>query len=393
MSQALPFNPDVLRWARTRSRLPIEAAAKRVNTSAERVREWEDPEGLKRPTLRQARMLAALYGRPFLEFFAKAVPEVPKVELAPDFRFHRTPPTEIESAALDEIHRWAEEQRLNALGLLEILNEKPPAFPEKLRASLQNKPEEVAKNAREQIGFSIESQLRLKAAEREDFPDIIRKIFSDIGVLVLKQSDLKKARTRGVCLYAKPLPVIIFGNEASSAQAFTLAHELAHVILKESALSIGRRFKSENSEGKRIENWCNAFSAAFLIPKDALAKIVAKPASPAASFDDADLSEVADRFSVSRHALLIRLIDLGYVRSSYYWDVKRFEFIQEEKEYEFPQMRPPYYGSRYKNRLGNYYTTLVLEAWENNLISGHNAAEFMGIKNLRHLDDIRKNFS
>ena len=89
--------------------------------------------------------------------------------------------------------------------------------------------------------------------------------------------------------------------------------------------------------------------------------------------------------------MLIRLVNLGYVEPSFYWRMKRPIFIEEEN-YKSPPMRSSYYGSRYKNSLGNYYTGLVIEAWETGAISSHNAAEFMGIKNVAHLDDIRQNF-
>ena len=49
-------------------------------------------------------------------------------------------------------------------------------------------------------------------------------------------------------------------------------------------------------------------------------------------------------------------------------------------------------GTRYKNKLGNLYTSLVMQAWTAGRITNHNAAEFMGIKNLQHLRDIRSEY-
>jgi len=390
MSDALPFNPYVLQWARTRSGLPMEDAARKVNTSVERLAEWESPEGEKRPTVKQARNLAALYGRPFLEFFSQKLPEVPDVSLAPDFRFHRRPPGEIEIKVLEEIHRWAEEQRLNALDLLEMLGETPPEFPEGLHATIDDDVEDVARKARELADFPIDAQTRMRVSDRRLLPDMLRDVFTHFGVLVLKQTGLQKARTRGICLFADPLPIILFGNEAPGAQAFTLAHEFAHVIIQKSAISGVVRFGRAVTEGKRVENWCNRFASAFLIPADAVSQFMAKPAAPLDRLDDGTISDLADRFAVSRHAMLIRLVTLGYVERAFYWRVKRPQFIDEEENYEAPPAPPRYYGSRYKNSRGSFYTGLVLEAWQTGLISGHNAAEFMGIKNLRHLDDIRR---
>lgn len=392
MSNALPFNPYVLHWARTRSGLPIEDAARRVNTSVKRLAEWEDPEGQRRPTIKQARKLAAIYGRPFLEFFAKKLPEVPDVYLAPDFRFHRVPPSDIEIKAIEKVHRWAEEQRLNALDLLDMLGEARPEFPDQLHATVGDNVEDVALKVRDLADFPVEEQTRLKVADRRLLPDMLRNVFTRFGVLVLKESGLQKARTRGICLFAEPLPIIIFGKEAPGAQAFTLAHEFAHVIIQKSAISGPVRFGQTVTEGKRVEGWCNCFASAFLTPEKAISELIKRPDVPLERLDDGTLSDLAGRFAVSRHAMLIRLVNLGYVEREFYWRTKRPQFVQEEENYESPPMQPPYYGSRYKNSRGNFYTGLVLEAWETGLISGHNAAEFMGIKNLRHLDDIRRDF-
>ena len=266
----LPFNPAVLRWARERIALPIEAVAKRVSTSVERVADWENPEAKRQPTVKQARKLAALYGRPFLEFFAAELPPVPPVDLVPDYRFHRRPPSEIELVALAEVQRWAEEQRLNVFDLLELLGDGPPTFPAELNATLKDNVEDVARRVREFVNLPIEAQFRLNANDKRLLPDIIRSKFSGCGVLILRQSGLQRARTRGMCLFAESLPIIVYGKEAPSAQAFTIAHEFGHVLLGCSAISGGPRFGKSTDKRKLIEGWCNRFAAAFLIPEQAL---------------------------------------------------------------------------------------------------------------------------
>lgn len=89
--------------------------------------------------------------------------------------------------------------------------------------------------------------------------------------------------------------------------------------------------------------------------------------------------------------MLLRLIELRYVADRFYWDEKRNEFLEAEQNYRSGG-RSEYYGSRYRSSRGDLYTSLVLEAWNAGRITNHNAGEFMGIKNLRHLDDIRDRF-
>jgi hypothetical protein len=74
-----------------------------------------------------------------------------------------------------------------------------------------------------------------------------------------------------------------------------------------------------------------------------------------------------------------------------FWGVRRAQFIKEEREYK-SHARAKYYGSRYRSSRGEMYTGLVLEAWSSGIITNHSAAEFMGIKNIAHLHEIRNRF-
>lgn len=89
--------------------------------------------------------------------------------------------------------------------------------------------------------------------------------------------------------------------------------------------------------------------------------------------------------------MLVRLVNLGYVQSSFYWNTMRPIFQREEANF-VAHGRPKYYGKRYVNSRGHFYTGLVLEAWGSGIISSHNAAEYMGINNLLHLNAIREEF-
>jgi Zn-dependent peptidase ImmA (M78 family)/DNA-binding XRE family transcriptional regulator len=383
----LPINPDVLVWARKRLGMSEEEAAKKVPVKVERLISWEENEAF--PTINQARKLAKIYGRPFLEFFATEVPAIEDVALAPDYRLHRDAPTPKDEAARADIQIWAEAQRLNALDLLDMLGDAAPTPPQALASTLDEPTDSAAERAREAIGFTISEQIDIPASDKRLIPDRLRARMSDAGILVLKRSDIKRLGMRGMCLFSEFLPTIVYGNEAPGAQAFTLAHELGHVAIQSSGVS-GPAVTGKGVD--RVEDWCNRFASDFLVPRSILADFWPKPDRQLAEVSDEQLYEAARRFGVSPHAMLVRLVSLEYVAATYYWRVKRPQFLQEEAEYTAPPMRAAYYGSRYKNSLGNFYTGLVLEAWGAGAISGHNAAEFLGIRNIRHLSDIRERF-
>lgn len=386
----LPFNPNVLRWAREWRGRTVEEAAQKLNVADDMVLAWE--EGAAVPTVRQARILAGFYERAFLEFFLSRLPNVTTTRLAPDFRLHKTAPDPRGDRELQAIQDWAEETRSSALELFAVVGEDIPTIPSGFRASLESNPEWVASEARRLCGYPIDDQIALGSAERGRVAKDIRAAIERLGILVLKDSRLSKYGVRGLTLFTEPLPIIIFGTEAPTAQAFTLAHELGHIALQQSAISGHPTAREAKTEAHRFERWCDEFAGAFLIPADALAKIWAKPNQPNPQIGDDALRQIANQFSVSQHAMLIRLVQLHYVAGEYYWDKKRPEFLQQEAEFKGGGIAP-YYGTRFRNAYGDTYTALVLDAWSNGRITNHNAAELLGIKNLTHLFDIRDNFS
>jgi Zn-dependent peptidase ImmA (M78 family)/DNA-binding XRE family transcriptional regulator len=390
-AKRLPYNPAVLAWARKRAGLDEQEVAKRAHVSEESLHAWET--GSATPTVRQGRVLAKVYGRPFLEFFSKNVPDLPEVALVPDFRMYSGKSTKEDAFQLAEIQRWAEEQRLNTIALFDEIGEQPPILSSNLTFSLTDDAENAASIVREVVSLPIEYQLDLKADKAASFPNILRDRIENLGILVLKETKLGQFRARGLCLFASPLPVIVFASEAPSAQAFTLAHELGHVMLRQSGISGSvTELNGTTTFAKEVENWCNRFASAFLVPQPALSRYFSKPEEVLPSIPRETIKFLAERFKVSQHAMLLRLVSLGYVRETFYWTLMRPIFLREEAEYK-AFGRSPYYGKRYVNKLGRLYTGLVLDAWGSGAITGHNAAEYMGIDNLSHLLDIRGDFA
>jgi len=170
-----------------------------------------------------------------------------------------------------------------------------------------------------------------------------------------------------------------------------MAHELGHIALGESAISGSPPGPGTPSHARAVEEWCNQFAAAFLIPAGDLAARWAKPNEAVKEIADGELTKLANWYAVSPHAMIIRLVELGYVEAKFYRDVMREELLKREAAFKGGG-RPEYYGSRYRSARGDMYTGLVLDAWSSGRITNHNAAEFMGIKNVRHLEDIRSHF-
>ncbi len=386
----LPYNPLVLEWARLRTGMTVDDVAKKLRVTVQKIKDWES--GASRPTVRQGRKLAEYYNRHFLEFFSNKIPEVKGVELVPDYRTFRGKhtPSRKENRAMEAVQEWAEEQRLNALALIEELGDQPPIFSDNLRFEVDRDVEAAAAISRDAIGFGIQEQFSLRKSMHYKFPEILRDKIEEMGVLVLKKSEITKQGVRGVCLFVTPLPVIVFGSESPGAQAFTLAHEFGHVLLGASGIS-GQPHFGDKSGHKEIEDWCNRFASAFLAPCSSIEEKLGKADLPANKIETTELKKLAEMFAISPHAMLIRLVDLGYVQRQFYWKTMLPIFRKEEEEYK-SYVRSKYYGKRFINAQGRYYTGLVMTAWSGGQISAHNAAEYMGIKNINHLRDIRKDY-
>jgi Zn-dependent peptidase ImmA (M78 family)/transcriptional regulator with XRE-family HTH domain len=389
---SIPINPIVLKWAREWRGRSLEDAADRVKKSVKAIEDWETVGSGATPTVKQARNLAEFYSRPFVEFFLPAPPELQIPAPLSDFRTYAGTRGPLDAWEVAQLSGWARVQRSNALDLYAELGETPPNFPTGALAAISELPEVAAARARQVMGFSVDGVLGI-AQKSEDaelqLPSALRMKFEAMGVLVLRSSLLKSLGIRGVSISQLPLPVVVFRDESPGAQAFTLLHEFAHILLGESAISGTRTSKYDEIP---VERWCDRFAASFLMPAEQLRGLLgAPPSQPADTFSDETLSRLSKQLQVSQHSFLVRLVQLGYVATKYYWEKKKPEFDKYEAEYQ-RFGRAKYYGVRYKNALGDLYTGLVLDAWNLGRITNHNAAEYMGIRNLSHLYDIRAEF-
>jgi Zn-dependent peptidase ImmA (M78 family)/DNA-binding XRE family transcriptional regulator len=389
--ESLPTNPHVLRWAREYAGLSEDEAAEHLNVPRSKIANWETPDTEVRPTVNQARKLAGFYGRGFLEFFLDDPPPLVEPKLIPDFRLYAHAANPSETRALKDVQLWAEAQRTNALDLYEELAEEPPPLNDKIFASTKDDAEKVATSAREAMGYPIEAQVGLPIQGRSQIPGTLRDKIEQLGILTLKRSDVRHWGVRGFCIAENVLPVILFSKESPNAQAFTLGHELAHVLIQQSAISGSIPKTGGEPKAREIEEWCDRFAAALLMPADKVGEWIKDVPVVGRAISDENLLAAAEYFGVSRHAMCIRLMHLGYVSQRFYWEDKKPQFDEEERRYR-SFGRPKFYGRRYVGSLGNLYTSLVIEAWNGGRITNHTAAEFMGISNFVHLKNIRDDF-
>ena len=386
-SPDLPFNPTVLKWARERLALEKRVVAKKVRVKADRLDEWET--GTRAPTVRQGRELAKIYHRPFLEFFYSSIPELPEIELIPDLRHG-----EDESGTKPEVEliltqQWAREIRTNALDLLEEIGDTELAQTSLPHFTLNDDVVTSAKKARDSLLLPIDVQIGFPETPIVALSDILRDFIECVDILILKDDCLHKLNVRGLCIYSQQMPIIVIGNELPSTQAFTIVHEFAHVLLQQSAVSGFAESRSNSSEyAQQVEEWCDQFTASFLMPEIELQKYARNPDDFSDEHGLSQVIELSQIFKVSEYAMFNRLMELNYIEDSVYWDTLRPIMLQEEQILDSVP-RQSLYNNSYIDKLGRFYTGTVLDAWNTGYITTTNAADYLGVTNLQHLFDIQ----
>jgi Zn-dependent peptidase ImmA (M78 family) len=291
-------NPNVLQWALIRSG---DSAA--LQHKFPKLADWLA--GTASPSLKQVENFARASRVPIGFLFLKEPPEehLPIADLRTfEGRGVRTPSPDL----LDAIYlcqrrqAWYQEYA-------EETGEEPRDFIGSV--TLRTPPEKAASRIGQAVSFAV--------ADRKACPtwsDALR-LFIDkaeaAGVLVMVSGVVGSNNTRkldprefrGFALADKLAPLVfINGADTKAAQMFTLAHELAHLWLGESAVS---NVGLAASTSQDIEVWCNRVAAELLVPLADLNKELTG-ANQALSV----VPDLARAFKVSTLVILRRLMDI-----------------------------------------------------------------------------------
>jgi Zn-dependent peptidase ImmA (M78 family) len=299
----VPINPKILTWARERAGMDELMLAGRFTKLAD----WEA--GTAQPTLKQLEDFARAVHVPF-GFLLLPAPPVEPLPI-PDFRTVASRAIAEPSPNLRDMIYICQERQAWYRDYARVNGTAPVDFIG--TATLDEAPEAVAARMRARLSFDLEA----RRASRT-WLDALRLFLAQVdeaGVLAMTSSivlsnthrSLNVDEFRGFALADKLAPLVfVNGADSKSAQMFTLAHELAHLWLGESALS---DLGPEPVDGARNEEvWCNKVAAAFLLPLDRFSAEL-RPNEPV---NDA-LARLARVFKVSTLVVLRRMLDARWL--------------------------------------------------------------------------------
>ena len=300
MTLRVNVKPELFRWARERAGIHVDALVKRFP----RYLEWES--GEKQPTLKQLEKLALATHAPIGSFFLSEPLDEPVP--IPDMRtigneFVGRPSVEL----LDTVYLCLQRQdwyrdyaRIEGEDSLPFVGS----------ATTQSDIETTAEKIRAELSFDVEERRNLRT-----WTEALRRFIEQadaLGVLVMTSGivgnnthrRLDPEEFRGFALSDDLAPLVfINGADTKAAQMFTLAHELAHIWLGESALS---DVDVVSVPAHEVEGWCNRVAAELLVPLTSLFE------SYRESEDHPNqLNRLARQFKVSTLVVLRRLYDGG----------------------------------------------------------------------------------
>lgn len=298
--------PRLFRWAVERSgRRPEELAAFPLAA-------WET--GAVKPTMKQLEAFARATYTPVGFLFL----DEPPAESVPilDFRTFRDAGVRRASANLldtiytaqqrqDWYREYAESHGVDEVSLIDS-------------CTLETPPREGARLLRAVLRFGLDDRAGFASwtaaltglTERAEQAGVLVMTSGVVGSNT--QRRLEPDEFRGFALADALAPVVfVNGADTKAAQIFTLAHELAHLLLGESAVS--RPELSDLDDSQQSERWCNDVAAELLVPADDL-----RVHHEAGSELTPELDRLARLFKVSSLVVLRRLAEAGLLARAQY---------------------------------------------------------------------------
>jgi len=308
MADRVDVAPAMLVWARGRSGLEVGDLTGKSGLAG--LAEWEA--GDARPTLKQLEAFARATHTPIGFLFLPEPPEeqlpIPDYRTRGDRRVGRPSPDLLDTIygcemRQDWFHRYAESQGAAPVALVGSLDRR-------------TNPDVAAAQLRDRLGFTLADRVRYPnwssalsgLIEHAESAGVLVMVNGVVGGNTHRVLDPQEFR--GFTLTDELAPVVfINGADTKAAQIFTLAHELAHVALGESAVSnpdLGGLMDDNDHE-----RWCNQVAAELLVPADSLRAEFSRDEDLTASLD-----RLARLHKVSTLVVLRRIYDVGLMTAA-----------------------------------------------------------------------------
>lgn len=392
IARAENINPAILTWARETAGLSLEAAAARLgfatsarSTSTQKLEAFE--RGESKPTRNQLLKISATYRRPLTAFY-RATPPL-RGSRGEDFRtvVGARPKNE---ALLDALLRDIRARQDMVRSILEDDEDvEQLAFVGSMPIDLRTI--DAAKTIRMALGIDEDPTMRdvLRRSSDRIFATLRNRV-EGLGIFVLLIGNLGSHHTnidenvfRGFAIADEIAPFIVINDQdATTAQSFTLLHELVHVFTGSTGVSDAPSTATPRTRLARVERFCNDVASEVLLPQESLPTVAGLDALNSAF---SAIGEVAVQRGVSEAMVAYRywragkLDDVIYRQLATSYAARWRAARARRRELHQEGSGPTYYAGR-KHRLGNPLISLIRRTLRADELTYTKAAQVLGVK-------------
>ena len=178
------INVELLSWARNLDDISIQEAAKSSGVTPDKVVAWEN--GVKLPTVRQAKELAKKYRIPYVYFYLSRIPVNIKRPKSTDFRTLKNLALIEPSRELNFLLRDILERRDVLIELYKELEYKLTSF--KYKINLNDNKKNIVEYIRSILGLNFKKQNSFRTPEKAY--NYYREAFESLGILIFQAAGI-----------------------------------------------------------------------------------------------------------------------------------------------------------------------------------------------------------
>jgi Zn-dependent peptidase ImmA (M78 family)/transcriptional regulator with XRE-family HTH domain len=382
-------NPDILKWARETAGLTLEDAAAKLDIGEARgvpgeARLAAYEAGEREPSRPLLLRMAKQYRRPLLAFYMSAAPRLG--ERGQDFRTLPPEHSTAQDALVDALIRDVRARQEMVRAVLEDEDE-AARLPFVASMTIRQGVDAVLQSIQQTLDLDLEQYRGRHGGSRGPGGfAYLRERAEKAGIYVLLIGNLGSHHTsldvemfRGLALADDVAPFIVINDQdAETAWAFSLLHELCHIWL-------GATGVSGANPATAVEQFCNDVAGRFLLPAN---EIDVLRDLRGAGFDAvaARINDFAEPRHISRSMVAYKLYREGVIERELWSGLTALYRTQWRGGREAQRERnrdreggPNYYVVK-RHRLGEALVSLTRRLLAERTMSPSKAAKVLGVK-------------
>jgi Zn-dependent peptidase ImmA (M78 family)/transcriptional regulator with XRE-family HTH domain len=382
-------NPDILKWARETAGLTLEDAAAKLNIGEARgvpaeTRLAAYEAGEREPSRPLLVRMAKQYRRPLLTFYMSQAPRLG--ERGQDFRTLPPEHSTAQDALVDALIRDVRARQQMVRAALED-EEETVRLPFVASMTMRQGIDAVLQSIQQTLDLDLEQYRGRHSGDRGPGGfAYLRERAEKVGIYVLLIGNLGSHHTsldvevfRGFALADDVAPFIVINDQdAVTAWAFTLLHELCHIWL-------GATGVSGATAGTAVEQFCNDVAGRFFLPAN---EVDGLRDLRDAKFDAvvARINDFAEVRHISRSMVAYKLYREGIIERDLWsrltalyrshWRGAREAQRERNRDHEGG---PNYYVVK-RHRLGEALVSLARRMLAEGAMSPSKAGKVLGVK-------------